>query len=168
MSLEDWEAKVLSTPGAAERVGRLIQAMLGVPGLAEKGPPFTHFFRAGTSEEHDMRREYVAVVSEAVQDILDERYRQDQKWGEQNHPDGIDPRMTLSTGIPVADLATRQRELVDQQAKDGRTNWADILLEELYEAFAEECEICRRDELVQVAAVLVNWIEAMDRKRRSE
>jgi hypothetical protein len=41
----------------------------------------------------------------------------------------------------------------------------DIALEEIAEVFAETDEVLLRAELVQSAAVLVNWIGAIDRRR---
>lgn len=86
-----------------------------------------------------------------------EQVRQDAKWGEQNHPDG--------TGGPgacrMADIA---RDLCDEQHRAGAGTWRHILNEEVAEAFAEESQENLRRELVQVAAVAVAWIEAIDRR----
>jgi NTP pyrophosphatase (non-canonical NTP hydrolase) len=64
-----------------------------------------------------------------------ERTRQNEKWGEQNHPD---------------------------------LYWLGILVEEVGEvsrAVIEGDERGRDKELVEVAAVCVAWIEAIDRRR---
>lgn len=73
-----------------------------------------------------------------LRDVADERARQDEKWGEQNHDDCC---------------------------------WATILGEEFGEACQASLHIrfgsatveLLRDELVQVAAVAVAWIECIDR-----
>jgi hypothetical protein len=44
--------------------------------------------------------------------------------------------------------------------------WAHILTEEFYEALAEADPEKLREELVQVAAVAVAWVECLDRMRR--
>ena len=52
----------------------------------------------------------------------------------------------------------------DERVERGSLAWDGILLEEVYEAFAEEDPIKLRSELVQVAAVAVQWIAAIDRR----
>ncbi|TIH26025.1 NUDIX hydrolase, partial [Subtercola vilae] len=42
--------------------------------------------------------------------------------------------------------------------------WQDILLEEVFEAFAESDTSKLRTELIQVAAVAQQWVEAIDRR----
>jgi hypothetical protein len=49
-------------------------------------------------------------------------------------------------------------------AQEGTTTWKHILREEFLEAMAEEDPEQLREELVQVAAVAVAWIEAIDRR----
>jgi hypothetical protein len=91
-------------------------------------------------------------------EVATERARQNAKWGEQNHPDG--------TGGPGArHLADWARDVC--KAADPDTFWK-ILLEEVYEAGAESDQVALRMELVQVAAVCVQWIEAIDRRADSE
>ena len=90
-------------------------------------------------------------------EIVHERIRQDELWGEQNHLDG--------TGSPLwksqAEFAKRYNR---RRVANGRITWLHILEEEFYEAMAETDPAKLREELVQVAAVAVNWIEAIDRR----
>lgn len=90
-------------------------------------------------------------------EIADERERQDEKWGEQNHPDGTGP------GYRVHAIEARVR--CQRAAQSGLVTYKDILEEEVYEAFAETDPDKLRAELVQVAAVAVAWIEKLDRER---
>ena len=72
-------------------------------------------------------------------EIVSERAKQDAKWGEQNHEDGY---------------------------------WLGILMEEVGEVSKEYIEAPYNDsgdselrqELIQVAAVAVAWVEAIDRR----
>lgn len=96
----------------------------------------------------------MAVV---LAEVIQERVRQDEKWGEQNHPDGTG----LSWEIEAAKSA---RRVCDRKADLGTVSWADILHEEYAEALAERDVERLREELVQVAAVAVAWIEAIDRR----
>jgi hypothetical protein len=58
---------------------------------------------------------------------------------------------------------------VDQPAGGRETlTWADILEEEIAEALAESDPVKLRAELVQSGAVIVAWIEAIDRARRAQ
>jgi hypothetical protein len=94
----------------------------------------------------------LAVISE----VNHERRRQDEKWGEQNHPNG--------TGRPGdADNAAWAKRRTDRRAGIGLVTWRDILTEEFYEVLAESDLMPLRAELIQVAAVAVAWVEAIDR-----
>jgi malonyl CoA-acyl carrier protein transacylase len=89
-----------------------------------------------------------AVLCEVAQ----ERVRQDAVWGEQNHPDGCFPE--------VAAVAEAHRE----HLRTFGPHWSLILLEEAHEAAAETDPARLREELLQVAAVAVAWVEAIDRR----
>jgi hypothetical protein len=100
------------------------------------------------------------VISDIVNvlaDVADERTRQDDRWGEQNHPDG--------TGAPeFGELADRAKQQYEDAARDGSVTWTNVLLEEVAEAFAESDPARLREELIQVAAVAVAWAECIDRR----
>lgn len=112
---------------------------------------------------------------EIIEDIRRERVRQDQKWGEQNHKDGtgvmyVPPSSVFTPGLSYQALATRMKRRVDADAKilPGQSTWLNILLEEVLEAAAcndvEELDT----ELTQVAAVVVQWKAAIQRRRDAE
>jgi len=90
-------------------------------------------------------------------DVSQERGRQNARWGEQNHPDG-------SGHWSYAELANGFRKYADEVAARGQLTWTDILREEVYEALAESDPVKLREELIQVAAVAVAWVEAIDRR----
>lgn len=96
------------------------------------------------------------MTHRVLNDVWTERRRQDAKWGEQNHPDG-----TSEMWQPEADLMRRECE---EAAQGGQLSWKHILLEEVAEAIAEEDVTKLREELIQVAAVAVAWVEAIDRR----
>jgi hypothetical protein len=96
-----------------------------------------------------------------IDQVWDERRRQDDKWGEQNHPD-IGPRSHADPYPP--EEADDWKERNTDRAADGTLSWDGILLEEVYEALSELDPAKLRAELVQVAAVAVAWIEAIDRR----
>jgi hypothetical protein len=92
-------------------------------------------------------------------EVARERALQDEKWGEQNHPNGTSRDEWLK-------LATVARKRTDSEAVAGKVTFQHILEEEVFEAFAEEESIHLRHELIQVAAVAVQWVEALDRKEK--
>lgn len=94
-------------------------------------------------------------------DVADELVAQNEKWGEQNHPDyAHDPLFRHMDG-------SRVKERVEGAVQRGKLSWSHILLEEVAEALDEalwgnETEL--RNELVQVAAVAAQWVLAIDRR----
>ena len=93
--------------------------------------------------------------------IANERRKQDQKWGEQNHP-LLPPRDSNTLFIDMANSMKTQNDR--DVAEFGEAFWIGILLEEVWEAFAEEDPAARRAELIQVAAVAACMIEQIDRE----
>ncbi|ROP78300.1 hypothetical protein EDF18_0946 [Frigoribacterium sp. PhB107] len=112
----------------------------------------------------------IAVANE----VLTERDRQDAKWGEQNHPDGtgkyVQPFIFPHSGsrftgndfaLLVARIFTGE---TDAAATGGQVTWRHILAEEVFEAIAEADPVKLRAELIQVAAVAQQWVQAIDRR----
>ncbi len=106
-----------------------------------------------------------------LEEVSHERGRQLNKHGDQSHlPDGTGPdiyilrhtdvNLDLRTGSELAHIF-KARCQGNFPAED---NYCDILLEEVFEALAEDDPAALRTELVQVAAVAVQWIEAIDRR----
>lgn len=108
-------------------------------------------------------------------EVAAERGQQDVTWGEQNHPDVIgswldDPApanvhvTAVMHHMPTADVA---RTLCAKAFDSLSGTWAHIAVEELAEAV--EAAALRdipalRTELIQTAAVLLAWIQAIDRR----
>lgn len=98
-----------------------------------------------------------AGLNRILAEIAEERAAQHAQWGSQHHlPDG--------TGTQWAAAADTARMECDEAAQSGQVTWRHILLEEVTEAFAEEGSSRLRAELVQVAAVAVQWIQAIDHR----
>lgn len=95
-------------------------------------------------------------------EIRRERHRQDEQWGEQNHPD--DARF-IEVGAEYVLFADYWKEINANRVRADDLAWDGILLEEVYEALAEIGDDEKlRAELIQVAAVAVAWVEAIDRR----
>ena len=118
---------------------------------------------------------YPTFLNPVERAVRDEREAQDRKWGEQNHPD-LDPHdIAFVTRDVYAVRAERWKQINTQRAGSGCevkgrnpaascTAWDGVLLEEVYEALAEDDPAKLRAELIQVAAVAQAWAEAIDRR----
>lgn len=120
-------------------------------------------------------RDTTDPTSRVLYEVARERSRQDAQWGEQNHPDGTGPRQPISIGIAyMGDVAAQMRRAANAAAgkvpgleHHGPLTWRHILLEEVFEALAEDDPVKLRAELIQVAAVAVAQVEAIDRRSAS-
>lgn len=113
----------------------------------------------------------IKPIQKVLAEVHNERLRQEAKWGQQDHPDGTGPdvqilhltdvNLDLRSGTELAEIFKRKcgRNLPRED------NYRDILLEEVFEATAESDADALRTELIQVAAVAVAWIEAIDRRQ---
>ena len=98
-------------------------------------------------------------------EVSEERDRQIAKWG-----DGV-PSGGFGWPVGLDDLGKREiaKERCERAAQQGRCTMRDVLEEEVAEALAERPGSARqRAELVQVAAVAVKWIEAIDARTADE
>lgn len=108
------------------------------------------------------------LTGDVLSEVRAERLRQDEKWGEQNHADGVGDDVHLLGDVArptYGTLCYLQRENVNDAARQGRSRWAGILLEEAFEALSATSVDELRAELVQVAAVAVQWVQAIDRRQ---
>lgn len=116
-----------------------------------------------------------------LDEVAAERARQTAKWGVQRHPDGtgqyplvnvqvaelrlgseLFAPLSVLGNLGAARLALAAKCATDDRARAGRVDWRDILLEEVFEALAESDPEKLRTELIQVAAVATQWVEAID------
>lgn len=99
-----------------------------------------------------------------VIEIIGERELQNTVWGEQNHPNGTGPdRQLLGVLARYSNLRDVAKTQTDVRAAAGTVTFADIFLEEVFEALAESDPARLRAELIQAAAVAAQWVEAIDR-----
>lgn len=97
--------------------------------------------------------------SKIIKEIKAEREKQEHRFGEQNHPNGT----SLAYGVE----ANFARSVCDKAFRGGNGTWFHILNEEVKEAFAEESPAKLREELIQVAAVTLAWVECIDRGKQT-
>lgn len=96
-------------------------------------------------------------TSSVLTEVYFEREAQDIRFGVQDHEDGTDPAL-------YAPLAAQAKLAYAAIAANGGPTWVSILTEEVMEAFAESDPKKLRAELVQCAAVIVCWLECLDRR----
>ncbi|HEU5472720.1 MAG TPA: hypothetical protein VFV67_18895 [Actinophytocola sp.] len=98
-----------------------------------------------------------AGLGRVLDDITAERESQYTLWSFQHQmPDGTGPQWTN-----LADTARRECE---HASETGQLSWRHVLVEEVAEALAEADPARLRRELVQVAAVAVQWLQAIDHR----
>lgn len=113
-----------------------------------------------------------------AREVLNERERQDAKWGEpKDLPNGTGPDVHPLADLPFAittgpavrqvekwtagEIADAAKANCDIAADQHQVTYADILLEENFEALAEEDPQKLFDELIQVSAVAQKWCRAL-------
>jgi hypothetical protein len=109
--------------------------------------------------EDDLERwdRYNNILAE----VFGETERQNDLWGEQNHP-MVSPEDP--TGLYLLGKTYRSMEILTKQRFErGERSWALIELEEIFEAAAERDPGKARVEWLQVAAVAVSVVAALDR-----
>lgn len=100
-------------------------------------------------------------INGVLGEVYEERRRQLQKWGVQDHPMGTGAEVML-WNYEVQDLL---KFVTDFNDENDNPFWGTILLEEVLEALAEPEESPNlRRELLQVAAVAVAAVEDLDRR----
>jgi hypothetical protein len=120
--------------------------------------------------------EFRERITKAIADVVAERLRQDAKWGEQNHPMLRRSARTAMASYDVAantallPTAAQARHMCEYEHKKGNGSYVSIHVEEVSEFFEAcythgETSDEARAEMVQVAAVALAMLEAIDRKR---
>jgi len=112
-------------------------------------------------------------IKNVVREVMLERWAQDKKWGEQNHPSFDQVLINREGGVTPERMAERYEIPPEWRAKGtcqqefarGQGTWMDVLQEEVSEACAAFGDPqALRAELLQVAAVACAWVELLDRQ----
>ena len=140
-----------------EAVARAIHAEFTRNPWPDDDSAYAAGIRAGWYAVADRAIEAHHARNTALAHIAAERRRQHERWGQQDLPDG--------TGQYPETIAADLAKMSSQDATEGGyVTWLHVLREEVAEAFAESDPARLRAELVQVAAVAIQWIEAIDRR----
>lgn len=117
-----------------------------------------------TIDDYALRPLEVSERLKVLRDIAAECRRQDDKWGTERDFADVGPDIRCPDERGLAEL----RSEYDAAFTKGRGSWAHILIEEVAEVLeAAGDDEHLRNELEQVAAVCVQWMQAIDRRRKS-
>jgi hypothetical protein len=105
-------------------------------------------------------KSFLKTARDVLDEVYEERIRQEGRFGQQDHLDSL---YGLSG---YAEKAESYKKLYAEREKSGNVTWDIILLEEVFEALSEPDLKKMREELVQVAAVAVAYVEALDRREK--
>ena len=109
-------------------------------------------------------------------EVEEERERQDEAWGEQNHPsvgsvmEAEDCPAEWAAKMYELPTARRAQYLCDRAADKDQMTWAHIAVEEMAESIEAAAEGRMDDcktELIQTVAVCVAWIESIERTKEN-
>lgn len=102
-----------------------------------------------------------------LMELADERARQFARYGTNSDlEDGTGPSVSWLRPLHAAPAVTievsfREEYLIHEQ-RTGRPTWTRLIREEVAEAFQEKDPTRLREELLQVAALCVSWVEKID------
>src|SRR5579872_500086 len=97
------------------------------------------------------------ITQTVLADVAYEREVQFEQWGDQDIPLG-------TSKVMFGPLEDHARKLCQRAQAEGTLTYREILLEEVYEALAEEDPAKLYDELIETAAVAVKMAELVRRR----
>lgn len=125
------------------------------------------------SDEEKFLRE----IQQVIEDVVTERYEQDQRWGESNHPvvgeysDGSQMIRNSYGSHGFSSTAEGLREQCERRGNRGDLGWSDILVEQTAKAIKAGCDgdlVKAREKLVKLAAVAFAAIASIDRAKKPQ
>ena len=125
--------------------------------ILERGPEDEQLIAAEARDWQYADRKEVENLAR----VISERARQERKFPHQSLPSGTGSGQDASH-------AKLCRRLNDWSMGHGGLTWRGVLLEEVYEALAEDDVQCAEhliEELTQVAAVALRWIRDIQRRQ---
>lgn len=102
-----------------------------------------------------MNKDMVNSMVDVLAEVQTERLRQNVLWGIQDHADNT---------FPLAFDEDTAKRICEKAFREGKGSWAHILFEEFCEVMCAKTVGDMREELIQLAAVATQWVEAIDRR----
>lgn len=119
--------------------------------------------------QHNINWDDFRLTVDLLASVNEECIRQDQLWGEQNHPLRPNKYQTHFSGSRLFTRGYYENEAAlwkaanDARVEGGALGWDGILLEEVFEALAEDDAERAITELIQVAAVALSAAKSIRR-----
>mgnify|MGYP003333028598 CR=1 FL=1 len=99
------------------------------------------------------------AMKQIVLQVAEERYRQHELWGEQN----LELGWQFGSQSAVDLLAELRKSFAFLRDKGLPETWSMVIQEEFHEVLAETDRAKLKTEAIQLAAVLVQFVEFLDR-----
>lgn len=108
-----------------------------------------------------------------LEKVFEERNRQVERYGHNDDKvDGTGPKSAwlspLIGEISAQAIEERLREGYEKDGGDGGVTWMHLVREEIAESFAESDPDRLEEELLQVAALCVSWVETIQKRREGK
>lgn len=118
------------------------------------------------------RHKWQVRTINVLEKVFDHRVEQVERYGHNDDkPDGTGPQVPWLNGVSnlhAADIEAFLRVDYEDAGGDGGVTWMHLVREELAESFAESDPDRLEEELVQVAALCVSWIETIQKRREGK
>jgi len=116
------------------------------------------------------REKWQIEAIRTLEKVFEERVRQVARYGHNDElADGTGPEvMWCPWGAPLTALDLERVFRADYEAyelENGEPTWMHLVREELAEAFAESNPDRLEEELIQVAALCVSWVETLQKRK---
>jgi hypothetical protein len=110
------------------------------------------------------KQKWQIATIQVLENVFSERLRQHERYGDNaENYDGTGPEtrwLRPYTNVPAKDIeADLRHEYVAFEEETGAPTWLHLVLEEFAEAAMEEDPTRLEEELTQVAALCVSWVE---------
>lgn len=105
------------------------------------------------------------ATENVLMDVEEERSRQFHRYGtNEDLEDGTGGDWLWPVSMAPADVLEKmfRTDYEKHEARHGRPTWMHLVREEVAEAFQETDRTRLREELIQVAALCVSWVEKID------
>lgn len=122
------------------------------------------------------RHKWQVRTINVLEKVFEERNRQVERYGHNDDKaDGTGPgvRWLALTDVNL-DLRTAKeieaafRAAYERSGGDGEVSWMELIREEVAESFAESDPDRLEEELLQVAALCVSWVETIQKRREGK
>jgi hypothetical protein len=126
--------------------------------------PWTRVGGASVRWDRDEELRRATRTTRVLEDVAAHRREQDARYGEVNKTlvDGTGPEVQWLLPLSFTRASVVEKMLRGEYDSHERPTWMHLVREEVAEAFQESDPVRLREELIQVAALCVSWVEQID------